>query len=212
MRRVLSATRDPLQRLRYLPAAQEILLHVGAIDEARTVNDELQVAAQRYRGEALAAVAAQARGMLSLVEDEPARALEPLRQALSVWLRLDAPYIVARLRVYIARACEALGDPEGAAMERGLARQTFEQLGARSDLAVLDAPTSLRSAAATCGLTPRELEVLKLVAAGKTNRVIARELFVSEKTIDRHVSNLFDKLDVNSRAAATAYAYEHKLV
>ena len=112
----------------------------------------------------------------------------------------------------MALACRAFGDDEGARLELEAARAVFEQLGAAPDLARIDSLAKGTSPGRPHGLTPRELQVLLLVAAGKTNKAIATELFLSEKTVDRHVSNIFNKLDVPSRAAATAYAYKHKLI
>jgi DNA-binding NarL/FixJ family response regulator len=128
------------------------------------------------------------------------------------WQELQAPYDAARVRVLIGVGCRALGDEEAAAMELDAARGVFEQLGATPDLAQLDALTGRQAAAGTHGLTARELGVLRLLAAGKTNRAIASELVLAEKTVDRHVSNLYAKLGVSSRAAATAYAYQHRLL
>ena len=117
----------------------------------------------------------------------------------------------------MARAFRTLGDEDGAALELGAAKKTFTELGAATDVAGLDEPSAPPPAAAAPtkgahGLSPRELEVLRLVAAGKTNKLIAAELLLSEKTVDRHVSNIFTKLDVPTRAAATAWAYRHGLV
>jgi DNA-binding NarL/FixJ family response regulator len=140
-------------------------------------------------------------------------ALEPLRAAFTTWQRVGAPYIAARIRVVIASALQALGDEEGAELERDAARAVFEELGARPDLARLDAPAASPAGSdARFGLTARELEVLRLIASGRTNAAIARKLFLSVKTVDRHVSNIFDKLDVPTRAAATAFAYQHKMI
>lgn len=129
-----------------------------------------------------------------------------------MWHQVGAPYIAARLRVLVGLACRALGDEDGAGLELDAARAAFAELGAAPDLARMGALTGGARPARPHGLTPRELQVLRLVAAGKTNKAIAAELFVSEKTIDRHVSNIFGKLDVPSRTAATAYAYEHQLI
>jgi DNA-binding CsgD family transcriptional regulator len=129
------------------------------------------------------------------------RALEKLERAQA-----------ARPRVVIGLACRALGDDDGGGLELDAARTTFEQLGAAPDLAPIDSLTRGALSGRPHGLTPRGLQVLRLVATGKTNKAIAAELFVSEKTVDRHVSNIFNKLDVPSRAAATAYAYQHKLI
>ena len=116
------------------------------------------------------------------------------------------------MRVAAGLACRALGDDEGAGLELDAARTAFERLGAAPDLARIDSLMSNARPRRVHGLTPRELQVLGLVATGKTNKAIATELFLSERTVERHVSNIFNKLDVPSRAAATAYAYEHKLI
>lgn len=214
LRRVVAATSDPLQRTRYLPAHVEVMIAAGALDEARASCAELEQTAALYRGEVLDAMAKHARASLALAEGNARTAVEPLRDALQAWQRVGAPYIAARIHALIARACAALGDQETAQLEQRCARETFERLGAVPDLAQLDALGARPSAApkASHGLSARELQVLRLVAAGKTNKVIAGELFLSEKTVDRHVSNIFSKLDVASRAAATAFAYEHGLL
>jgi DNA-binding NarL/FixJ family response regulator len=165
-------------------------------------------------------MAAHARGSVLLAEGDPRAALEPLRRSFEIWQRLGAPYLAARVRAAAACACRALGDEDGCRMERDAAREVFRALGATPDLAHLDEPvraghgegSQQGTPARPHGLTPRELQVLRLVAAGKTNRAIGEELFLSEKTIDRHLSNIFDKLDVSSRSAATAFAYEHSLI
>jgi DNA-binding NarL/FixJ family response regulator len=124
---------------------------------------------------------------------------------------LDAPYDVARVRAHIGLSYRALGDDDTAEMELDAARAAFERLGAAPDLARVEELTGTAASETAAGLTPREVEVLRLVATGKTNRAIAAELFLSEKTVARHVSNIFTKLGVSSRAAATAYAYQHDL-
>jgi len=215
MRRVIGATMDRLERTRYLPAHVEVMLAIGACDEARAACTELESIATIYGGEVLSAIAQHAHASVLLAEGNAQAAVEPLRNALLTWQRIDAPYIVARIHLLLAHASELLGDEESAKLERGCARQTFEQLGAAPDLAALDAAAKSIAPPAspsTHGLSARELQVLRMVAAGKTNRAIASELFLSEKTVDRHVSNIFGKLDVPSRSAATAYAYEHQLL
>jgi ATP/maltotriose-dependent transcriptional regulator MalT len=215
MRRVVAATSDGLQRTRYLPAHVEVMLAINALDEARAACAELEATAARYGGEVLEAMAKHAHASVALAEGNAQGAIEPLRHALQVWQRIGAPYIAARIHVLLARACAMLGDEEGALRECAFARETFEQLGATPDLAQLDALNEGKAGAAgkaSHGLSARELQVLKLVAAGKTNRAIAGELCLSEKTVDRHVSNIFGKLGVPSRAAATAFAYEHGLI
>ena len=212
VRGALSATNDRLHRARLLPAAVEIALAAGDIEDARRGARELEQIAADFGTEVLGAMAAHARGAVELAGGGAEAALEPLRRAFRVWHEVGAPYIAARLRVLIARACDALGDRDTGALERDLARTIFERLGAAPDLAALDAPAPAAGRDAPAGLSPRELEVLRLVAAGKTNKAIAKQLFLSEKTIDRHVSNIFAKTNVASRAAATAFAYQHGLV
>jgi DNA-binding NarL/FixJ family response regulator len=165
-----------------------------------------------YRSEVLSAIASHARAAVALARGQAREALEPARRAFELWQRIGAPYLAARLRVLLARACLALDDAEGARLEREGARQVFQRLGAATDLARLDALGAARPPRPSHGLTQRELQVLRLVASGKTNKAIARELSLSEKTVDRHVSNIFTKVDVSSRAAATAFAYQHQLI
>jgi ATP/maltotriose-dependent transcriptional regulator MalT len=216
-RRVVLATGDPLQRTRYLPAHVEVMLAVGDVDEARSAAVELEQTAARLGTDVLGAIAAHARAEICLAEGQAQAAVTPLRRAFGVWQQLGAPYLAARLRMPLARACAMLGDVEGAQLELEAARETFEALGAAPDLAALRA---LRASfervpkvrGRRFGLTERELQVLRLVAAGKTNKEIARELALAEKTVDRHLSNIFAKVDVSTRAAATAFAYRHALL
>ena len=215
-RRVLSVTSDSLQRTRFLPAHVEIMLAAADLDEARRAADELSLLAEGFGMELLSAMAEHANGAVALAEGNARGAIDPLRRAHDAWQRVGAPYLSARIRLLIRRAFQALGDEDGAALELDAAKKIFAELGAAPDLAAIEAISSARADAAPAkdahGLSARELEVLLLVASGKTNKIIARELFVSEKTIDRHVSNIFAKLDVPSRAAATAWAYRHGLV
>jgi DNA-binding NarL/FixJ family response regulator len=134
-----------------------------------------------------------------------------LRGAWLAWQDLEVPYQAARVRVLIGLACRELGDQDGAEMELDAARWVFRQLGAAPDLARVET-LSQRADARSGGLTARELQVLRLVAAGATNKAIAADLFISERTVDRHMSNIYAKLGVSSRAAATAHAYQHGLI
>lgn len=213
IRRVLGATPDALRRVQLLPAYVEIMLAAGDLDAAREACAELEQTAQRYQTDVLAALAGHARGALQLRAGDAQAALAPLRAAFAIWQQLEAPYLAARMRVLLGQACAALGDRDGAELERSAARSVFEKLGAARDLAALDAAGDRAKAAPSVhNLSARELEVLRLLATGKTNKAMAQALFLSEKTIDRHVSNIFAKLDVRTRAAATAYAYEHGLL
>ena len=153
-----------------------------------------------------------ARGATLLGEGDARAALATLREATAAWDLVEAPYETARTRVLIARACQQLGDVDSADIEYEAARHVFRQLGATPDLTAMDADSPKQNLASVSGLSARELEVLRCLVTGKTNRAIADELCISEKTVARHVSNIFNKLGLSSRAAAIAYAYKHHLV
>jgi ATP/maltotriose-dependent transcriptional regulator MalT len=208
VRRVLAETQDGPRRARLLPACVEISLAAGDLEQARAARDELAAIASSYGTRVLDIMAAQARGAVALAEGDALAALVALRQAADGWRSLDAPYETARVRVLLARACAELGDEDSAALERDAARAVFERLGVTAG----SGSGAGSGAGSAHGLTARELEVLALVATGATNRAIGEALFISERTVDRHVSNILAKLGLASRAAATAYAYEHELV
>jgi ATP/maltotriose-dependent transcriptional regulator MalT len=210
IRRVLAETGDRLERARLLPAAVEILLAAGDLGAAREAAAELAGIADSYRTLALLATADQARGAVCLADGDAAGAVAVLRGAWRAWRELEAPYEAARARLLIGLACRELGDEDAAAMELDAARTVLAGLGAGPDLDRLDRLAGV--ARATGGLTGRELEVLRLVAAGATNHAIASRLHLADKTVHRHVSNIYAKLGVSSRAGATAYAYQHHLV
>ena len=212
IRRAVDGARDRVSRSRLLPAFVEVMCVGGDVGAARAAADELSQLADELGASLLRAWATQARGAVLLGEGDAAGALGALRQAWTAWQELEVPYEAARARVLIGHAYRQLGDEEAAAMELDAARWAFEQLGAAPDLARVQELISGATAEPAHGLTARELEVLRLVATGKTNRTIAADLFLSEKTVARHVSNIFAKLGLSSRAAATAYAYEHDLV
>ena len=212
MRRIVGSVSDPLERAKLLPAHVEIMLAAGDIEEARNACSELEEIAAKFATDVLQAMASQSRGAVSLAEGQAQLALAPLRRALELWQTTEAPYEAARVRVLMGRACRSLGDEESASLEMAAARSAFERLGAAPELSRVDATGKAPPSVQPLGLTRRELEILRLIASGKTNKAIAAELFLSERTIDRHVSNILCKLDVSSRAAATACAYEHKLL
>jgi ATP/maltotriose-dependent transcriptional regulator MalT len=212
IRRVLSATTNPLQRARFLPASVEIMLAANELEEARAASRELEEIAAQFDTEVLSATAAQARGAVELADGDARAAVGSLQRARMAWQALEAPYPLARVRLLAGQACRALGDHEGAALELAAARSAFEQLGAAPDSARVAALLKRDAKNQSGGLTAREMQVLRLVASGKTNKSIAKDLSLSEKTVDRHVSNIFHKLDVPSRSAATAYAYANNLI
>jgi DNA-binding NarL/FixJ family response regulator len=208
--RVLETTSQRWQRARFLPAEVEITLAIGRLERARAATEELAAIARQFDSDVLAAMADHARGALCLAEGDARGAIEPLRGALRIWQKVGAPYIVARIRLLVGRACERLGDREGAELERDAAREAFEILGAAPDLFALDHRTP--SVQQPDGLSPREVCVLERVAAGKTNKAIAEELHLSVRTVDRHLSNIFGKLGVTSRTEAAAYAFRNGLL
>jgi DNA-binding CsgD family transcriptional regulator len=212
IRRLVAETAEPMRRAGLLPAYVEIMLAAGEREEARGASRELEEITDGYRGGMLSAMVAHARGAVAVADGDAAAALASLRHACRVWQELGAPYESARARVLVGLACRELGDEDAAEMELDAASRAFRDLGAGPDLARAEAVSRRAAAKAAGGLTAREVEVLRLVAAGKTNRAIAEELVISEKTVARHMSNIFTKLGISSRSAATAFAYEHDFV
>ena len=210
--RALGETAEPLHRAVLLPACVEVALAQDAVDDAASASAELDEIDGRFGRPMLHAIAAQVRGSVELARGEPQAALRSLRSAWQVWEELDAPYEGARVRLLVGLACRALGDEDGAALEFEAARATFDALGAAPELARVDALAGRAESAETHGLSARELEVLRLLASGRTNREIAAALVVSEHTVARHVQNIFAKVGVSSRTAATAFAFERNLV
>jgi DNA-binding CsgD family transcriptional regulator len=212
IRRVLEETLDPVARARVLPAYIEIMLAANDDVAGRAAVDDLRRIANELGAPYLRALAAFAAGTMLLAEGDARMALVESRGAASIWRELDVPYQMARARVLTALACRELGDGSGAGLEFDAARGLFKQLGAIPDLERVDRLLGGTSAREVGGLSAREREVLMLLASGKSNRAIAIELFLSEKTVARHVSNIFTKLGIASRAEAAAYAYKHGLV
>jgi ATP/maltotriose-dependent transcriptional regulator MalT len=212
IRRALSETADVPRRAVLLPACAEIRLAAGDVEGARAASDELTGIATGRGSGVLGAMADHTRGAVELAAGDAEAALPSLRRAFRVWDEVGAPYDAARTRLLIGMACRALGDEDAACVEVDAARAAFASLGATTDLSRADTLDGAKRGADACGLSPRELEVLRLLAAGRTNKAIAAELVLSERTVDRHVSNIFAKLGVASRTAAAAYAYQHELV
>ena len=211
IRRHAGETSEPSKRAGLLPAYVEIMLAAGDVQAARIACAELREIAERWQGGMMEAMAAHARGAVDLVEGDAGAALVALRHAEQAWRDQEAPYEAARTRVLVGLACAALGDDDTAASELDAAREVFARLGAAPDLARVDSLTRRGASVNTQGLTPRELQVLRLIAAGNSNREIAAALIISEHTVARHVQNIFAKLGVSSRTAASAFAFAHDL-
>ena len=210
VRRAVSEAAEPLARATLLPAYVEIMLALGEVESAVDGARQLEDIAERHESDALDAMSAHAEAAAALADGRAEDALGAARRAWRGWEALKAPYEGARARVLVAQACRSLGDDDSAALELEAARDTFDRLGATRD-ADSAAPLADPAARDTHGLTDRELEVLRLAAAGRSNREIAATLSISEHTAARHLQNIFAKLGVSSRAAAGAFAFEHGL-
>ena len=212
IRRVVDEAEGPIARIGVLGPFVEIMLAAGDVDAARAAADELTQISKDLTAPVVQAMAAHASGAVLVACGDGRAALKQLRKAWTIWREFEALYEAARTRVLLSQACQLVGDDDGAEMELDAARSAFDQLGAVPDLARVDSMSGAEVTGAPGGLTAREVEVLRLVAQGKTNRAIADELIVSEKTVASHLSHIFTKLDLTSRAAATAFAYENGLV
>jgi ATP/maltotriose-dependent transcriptional regulator MalT len=213
IRRAVCESQPPPRRAAVLAACVDIMIEGSELQAARAAADELAAMTGRSEARYLRALAAQATGRLLLAEGEAPVALKSLRQAWMDWQDIDAPWHAACVRVLLGVACRVLGDEETAQLEFDAAQRVFARLGAGPDLArvsaLLRAPCA---SSADCMLTTRERQVLALIATGLSNRAIAAELTISDRTVDRHVSDILTKLDLPSRSAATAYAYDRGLV
>jgi DNA-binding CsgD family transcriptional regulator len=211
IRGLMDDAKDHDARSKVLAAFVEIALATNDIAAARSAADELSSIAADLDAPLLHAIADYALGAVLLAEQDARSALSVLQRAWNAWQELDVPYEASRVRVLIGLAARQIGDEDTATIELEAARSTFQQLGARPDCARVE-PLIQRPPSKPNGLTARELQVLRLVAKGKTNKAIARELAISQKTVHRHVSNIFMKLGLSTRAAATAYAFQNNLV
>jgi DNA-binding CsgD family transcriptional regulator len=212
IRALLVDTRARTRRVHALIAAVDILLAAGDREHARSAASELSEIARAIDAPLLCAASAHAEGAVLLAHDDLAGASAALRHAHETWRELGMGYEEAHSRLLMADICTRNSDPDGCRLHLDAARQLFKQLNAASCLARLadqTAPTARRQIGA---LSKREVEVLRLLAAGKTNRQTAEALFISERTVARHVSNIFDKLGVSTRAGATAWAYQRNLI
>lgn len=210
VRRMLAEHRSDRRRPVILGAAVDIFVATGDLESAAEACAQLATHSGAGAPVLVRALADHALGTLTLARGDAGAALAPLRQACRDFHQLELPYEAARCEVTIATACIALGDEESAELARSAARSTFARLGAGPDLATVDAGAARTQQ--TGALTAREREVIRLVASGLTNRQMAEQLMISPHTVGRHLQNIFAKLGLSSRAAATAYAYEHGLV
>jgi ATP/maltotriose-dependent transcriptional regulator MalT len=211
IRVLLDGAADALARSKLLPAQVEATLGAGDIAAARAAADELRAISADLQSPLLRAASQYATGAVLLAEGDARGALTELRRAFLAWQAIEAPYEAARARVLIAVASRQLGDHDTAELELDAARWVFERFAAAPDIARVEALAPGAASKAAGGLTERELEVLRLVAAGKTNQAIAADLVVSEHTVRRHLQNIFSKIGVSSRSAATAFAFQQKL-
>jgi ATP/maltotriose-dependent transcriptional regulator MalT len=212
IKRAMAETRNPRARVEILRAAVTIAVAAGSVDEARHAESELTTLAGQRPAPYLEAAAAAAKGAVQLASGDAGAALTCLRVAADVWREIDVPYESARARALMGDAYWQRGDADGARHEWESAQEIFERLGAAPDVEAIAARLASPRTNETDALTGREIEVLRLVATGLSNRAIGSKLEISEKTVARHISNIFTKLDLSSRTAATAYAYEHKLL
>jgi DNA-binding CsgD family transcriptional regulator/tetratricopeptide (TPR) repeat protein len=209
-RRLLAEVTDPVHRSGVLTAVVEVLVAAGDVEAAVAAVQELAELAGSFGCSALLAAASGSSARVALARGDAAAALPSARAGLEGWARLEAPYEAARCRALLGRALRLQGDEASAVGDLTEARRTFAELGAAP--AEREVAELLGQAEVPRGLSPREVEVLRLVAAGRSNTDIAAELFLSEKTVARHLSNIFTKLDVGSRTAAAAFAYKHQIV
>jgi DNA-binding CsgD family transcriptional regulator/tetratricopeptide (TPR) repeat protein len=210
--RALAETDDLLQRLAILPAYVDIMLTADDVAAARRASDELHAIAGQTGVEMHRAWAAYARGVVDLTAGLPTEAIPSLRDAFKLWQSLEVPYETARTRTELGKALLAVGDEDTASLEFEAARSAFAQLGATPGKLEVDSLIGPGGPEKRHDLTPRELEVLTLLTTGDTNRSIAEKLVLSERTVDRHVSNIFAKLGVSTRSAATSQAFRRRLV
>lgn len=208
----LKETKAIKDRAGLLPATVRIMLVANQIEEARLATDELQKIATSFDVPFLYAELSHALGTVYFTEGDYRKALDHLQEAVKRWNDLDMPYESARSREIKGLAYRELGDHDSMEMELAAAKWVFEQLGAVTELKRVNQFMNKELSSHKYGLTLRELQVLRQLVSGKTNKCIAGELFISERTVDRHVSNIFNKLGLSSRVAATAFAIKHKIV
>jgi ATP/maltotriose-dependent transcriptional regulator MalT len=215
IRRLLAEPRDPVHRVALLAPAVEVLLAVGDVDAAQATADDIAATAEQFGCRPLHAMTSWASGAVALARDDATQAVPELRRAFQQWQNLDAPYEAARCRELLGYALRKLGDADSADAEFAAARADFGKLGAPADAARVGRVGQVgqvEQPELPAGLTEREAQVLRLVAKGMSNAAIAADLSLSEKTVSRHLSNIFAKIGVSSRTAAAAFAFEHGVI
>jgi len=212
IRNTLRETKDNKVRAELLPAVVSIMLAVNQIEEAHKAASELYDIASDYNAPYLLAMSACCMGSVFLVKGNVQPALEHLQKALKIWNSLNLPYESACARELKGLVYRKMKDKDNSEAELAAAKWVFEQLKAMPDLARVNRLLNGKGDLETHGLTLRELQVLSLVATGRTSKSIATELFISERTVDRHLSNIFNKLGVSSRVEATAFALTNKML
>ncbi|MEP2772929.1 MAG: LuxR C-terminal-related transcriptional regulator [Fulvivirga sp.] len=211
IRNTLKENNDLKRRAELLPHVVQIMLAVKQTEVARKATEELFDIANKFDAPYLYAIVGHSRGCVYLNEGKLQLALEQLQKALDIWKHLDTPYESALTQEQIGLVYQKMNDIDNSTVELSTAQWIFEQLNAIPDLVRINKTLSKNSLNKTHGLSLRELQVLRLVAAGKANKSVADTLFISERTVDRHVSNIFKKLNVSSRVEATTFAIKHQL-
>jgi DNA-binding CsgD family transcriptional regulator len=212
IKNTLQETPDPRKRAELLPAVVHILIAANQTDAAQSAAEELCGIASDFNVPYLLAICADSQGAVLLATGEMQSALERLQKAMKFWNTLNLPYESACTKELKGLVYRELKDKDNSAAELAAAKWAFERLGAVPDLERVNRLLNSELDGETFGLTVRELQIIRLVAAGKTNEAIATELFISERTVDRHVSNIFNKLGVSSRVEATAFALTHQML
>jgi len=207
LRMRLDAEQDVVGRVRLLPAAVEIALARDRVDEADEADEycsELEESAEKFDSPGFRAWAVHARGAVLVKQRREADALPVLQDALRRYRNSQCRYEMAQVYEWMSLAHQGCGDHASAASDTANAESIYQQLGAE--------PSRMGNIAAPGGLTKREVEVLARIAAGASNRDVAKQLFISEKTVGRHLANIYVKLGVSSRTAAAAWAHENKVL
>jgi DNA-binding NarL/FixJ family response regulator len=198
------AWQDRVGRMRLLLAAVEVALIRDCAEEAEALCRELETGAEAFGTPGFKAWAAHARGAVLIHRAEYGQALDALQAALREYRTQQCRYETGKVYECMATAHKALGDNDIAAADRATAQSIYRQLG------VEGLPTSAESDPG--GLTKREIEILIRIASGATNRQVADLIFISEKTVGRHLANIYAKLGVSSRTAAVTWAYDNNVL